>query len=70
MQSKKKSLQEVVVISASKWVFITAVQIFYFSHFLDKDVSVSENIGWAVTAFVLSLILGYYGRRIFNSLHK
>ena len=66
MQSKSKTLQEVIVTSIIKLVVVTVAQISYFTYILRKDISITENLGWAITAFFLSLALGYTLRRFFN----
>lgn len=66
MQTKTKTLHEVIVTSLVKLAIVTAAQVSYFTFILQKDITFSENLGWAVTAFALSLALGYVMRRYFN----
>lgn len=66
MQSKRHTINEVVTTSIVKLVIVSAAQITYFKCILQKDITFTENIGWAVLAFVLSLGIGYVLRRFFN----
>jgi len=66
MQSKLHSLREIIVTSLVKFALITFVQILYFKYVLAVTVSLAENMGWAITAFALSLVLSYVARRYFN----
>lgn len=69
MQSKKNSLIEVITTSASKWVVMTFAQILYFRVYKGFDVTLVESMEWATLAFILSVILSFLFRRMFNRLH-
>jgi len=66
MQSKLNSLKEVIITSTGKFIIVTASQILYFKYIMGLDISFQGNMGWAITAFTLSFMLGYFFRRHFN----